>query len=155
MCLEAWKTENITHFEKRNLRACGGDSRYGFLTARRPQTHLPMLQLLAAGRHPYTSSTASLAMRPAFLDTQKLGGSPQGHSYKGHSVGPPPLGLSLRCKHGESTRQFWESRAGITAATLLLNFKPEEYRHETLLETCGSFATPIFPVPLGVRGQQK
>lgn len=87
MCLEAWRTENITLFEKRNLRVCGGDSRYDFLTARMPQTHLPILQLLAADHHSYTSSTASLATRPAFRDTQKLSGSTQDYSHSAHSVG--------------------------------------------------------------------
>jgi len=115
-CFEAWKTENPLS-ERRDLGVCRGGGHYGFLTAPMPQTHLPVLQRLAADRHSYTSSAASSATRPAFPDTQKLGGK---HArLLARSVGALPsrsLGPCLHCTHSESPeRPFCKPRAGITA----------------------------------------
>lgn len=115
MCLEAWKTENMTPFEKRNLWVWGGDSWYDFLTAWMPQTYLPMLLLLAANHHSYTSSTAFLAICPEFLDTQKLSGNIHGCLYNACSAGPSAsgfLGLLLHCKKQQEQKVKTKSSSG-------------------------------------------
>lgn len=125
LCLEAWKRENITLFQKSNLRVCRGVSRFEPLTAWMPQTHWPILQLLVADHHSYTSSTASLAAHPAFLDSRKLGGSTQDYPYNApqcssclwipwatwalrvHCVRRPVLGTLGRNYSSTSSTGFW------------------------------------------------
>lgn len=158
LCLEAWKRENITLFQKSNLQVCRGVSRYEPLTARMPQTHWPILQLLVADHHSYTSSTASLAARPAFLDTRKLSGSTQDYSYNApqcggclwipwatwalrvHCVHRAVLGTPGRNYSSTSSTEFWA--LGIQARA----------PHRNL---CEGFVIQVFPVSEGGREQQK